>query len=227
MSQTTVKYGWVIQDQASVVHGMSFGPNWLKGRQRTGPVFGGDHNLIGKDIVFYGKGKYALGAVVDQMYKMGSVRIRAGIYPGMTVEKFVESEYGGGMDQIRTTATREDISRVTYYLYAFPYERSAYEFSSLATSLASQAVGFIPANGTVLGVNFRELFEAGATATQKVRSAIPQSRTELGRALRADEVMVVLTAKQRPGRTALASHSHTHSMPTLARDISRAVLAHK
>jgi hypothetical protein len=64
LSSTKVKWGWVIRDQTAVVQGMNFGPGWLQGKTRQGPVKGGCHNLIGKDIVFHGSGRGALGAIV-------------------------------------------------------------------------------------------------------------------------------------------------------------------
>jgi hypothetical protein len=220
----TVKWGWIIQDQASVVHGMSFGPDWLKGQRRTGPVHGGYHNLIGKDIVFHGKGKCALGAIVDQMNKMAATKVRSGIREGMMIEKFEESEFGGGMDEVRAVATTADIVRMPYYVYVFPDEGSAYSFSSLVVSFTSQAVGFVPSHASVAGIDFRSLFEAGATAWQKGSTLKPDHRSDLQKALKAEKVFVVLTSKQRHGLP-LATHSHTHSMPTLAKDIAQAVKA--
>lgn len=223
----TVKYGWIIQDQASVVHGMSFGPGWLKGRSRTGPLLGGYHNLIGKDIVFHGKGKYALGAIVDQMNKMRATKVRCGIREGMMIEKFEESEFGGGMDEVKVRATKADITRMPYYLYAFVDEGSAYSFGSLVTSFTSQAIGFVPATAGFAGVSFRDIYDSAVTVGQKIHSAAPGKRTELQKALRSDKVFVILTSKARGGKTAISTHSHTHSMPSLAKDIANAVLAGK
>ena len=217
---TKVSYGWVIQDQAAVIQGMSFGPGWLRGRQRTGPVISGHaHNLIGKDIVFYGKGKHALAAIVQQMKSMNRVKVRCGIYPGMTIEKFVDSEYGGGMDEVRVTATEKDISRVPYYLYAFEEEKSDYAFSSLVTSFGTQAIGFIPLGE--MSELILDTMDSIMTAHGQISNMLPE-KAALKKAKGADRVFVVLTGRRMQTRAPIAQHSHTHTMPTLADDIRRA-----
>lgn len=124
---TKVTYRWAIQGQAPVIQGMSFGPGWLRGRQRTGPVqVGYAHNLIGKDILFHGDGKHALCAIVDQMKALPTVKVRCGISPGMMIEKW--EEYGGDKDEVRVRATDKDIARMPHYLQAFDAEKSDYAF---------------------------------------------------------------------------------------------------
>ncbi len=220
---TKVTYGWAIQDQAAVIQGMSFGPGWLRGKQRTGPVQAGHaHNLIGKDIVFHGDGKGALGAIVEQMKAMPRVKVRCGIYPGMMIEKWEESEFGGGMDEVRVVATDKDISRVPYYLYAFEEEKSDYAFSSLVTSFVSRATGFVPSSGW--GGLARDTLEALATFGSQVASMAPE-KAALKKALGAKRVIVLLTSKLQHSRQPIATHRHTHTMPTLAQDIVKAVMA--
>lgn len=220
---TKVTYGWAIQDQAAVIQGMSFGPGWLRGRQRTGPVQPGyAHNLIGKDIIFHGDGKGALGAIVEQMKSMNRVKVRCGIYPGMRIEDWVNSEYGGGMDEVRTTATDKDISRVPYYIYAFEETKSDYAFSSLVTSFVSRATGFVPSSG--IGGLGRDLIESGATLHGQISNLMP-GKSDLKAAMGAKKVIVLLTSKQQNSRTPIAQHRHTHTMPTLAQDIVKAVMS--
>ncbi|MEO3387566.1 hypothetical protein [Mesorhizobium sp. CAU 1741] len=222
MGNTKVRYGWFIRDQAAVVQGSSIGPGWLKGRSRSGPLISGTRNLIGMDIVFYGSGKHALGAIVAKMASLTNVKVHSGIYPGMTMEKFVESEYGGGMDEVKVTATRADICRGSYGVYVFKDDKSAYHFNSLVSHLVMQSVGFAPSGGGV-GTMFLETFGAGQTAYEKAKSFVPQS-SDLQAAMKADKVFVVLTSRMLSDRTPIATHTHTHSMPTLAKDISKAVM---
>lgn len=219
---TKVHYGWVIQQQAAVISGMNFGPGWLRGKQSAGPVGGGyAHNLIGKDIVFYGDGKNALGAIVQQMKSMNNVKVRCGIYPGMTIETFKESEFGGGMDQMQVTATEKDISRKPYYLYVFKREKSDYSFTSLVTSFGSSATGFIPSGE--MSTLLRGAVGAGATLYQQGKNMMPE-KAALNKAMKSSHVCVVLTSRQMHSRTPIAQHSHTHTMPTLGQDIVNAVM---
>ncbi|MFP4239732.1 MAG: hypothetical protein ACLFRZ_10560 [Rhodosalinus sp.] len=218
---TKVHYGWVIQQQAAVISGMSFGPGWLRGKQSAGPVISGyAHNLIGKDIVFYGNGKHALGAIVQQMQSMSRVKVRCGIYPGMTIETFKESEFGGGMDQVQVTATEKDITRKPYYLYVFKREKSDHSFAALVTSFGSSATGFIPSGG--VNSLLRGAIDAGATLYQQGKNMMPD-KAELNKAMKSSHVFVVLTSRRMHSRTPIAQHSHTHTMPTLAQDIVKAV----
>lgn len=220
---TKVHYGWVIQQQAAVIPGMNFGPGWLSGKQSAGPVIGGyAHNLIGKDIVFYGNGKHALGAIVQQMKSMNHVKVRCGIYPGMTIETFKDSEYGGGMDQVQVTATEKDIARSPYFLYAFKREASDYSFSSLVTSLGSMATGFVP-SGEINSL-LRGIVDSGATMRAQVKNIMPE-KAALQKAMKSSHVCVVLTSRRMHSRTPIAQHSHTHTMPTLAQDIVKALMA--
>lgn len=219
---TEVKFGWVIRDQAAVVQGIGFGPSWLKGSQRQGPVQAGCHNLIGKDIVFHGKGKHALGAIVETMLSLPRVKVRCGIRPGMMIEKFEESEYGGGMDEVCVVATEADIQRMKYYGHVFPDEPGAYQFGSLVSSFISRATGFAGvASG--LSAEVRGAFEGGMTLYDKIRPMASANRSPLQSALVSDKVFVLLTGDARRTNP-LASHSHTHSMPTIAKDIVDAVM---
>jgi len=224
MGKTKVSYGWFIRDQAAVVQGSSVGPEWLKGRSRSGPLMNGTHNLIGKDIVFHGTGKHALGAIVAKMQELENVKVHSGIYPGMSLEKFVESEYGGGMDQVTTTATREDICRMAYKTYVFKHDKSAYHFDSLVSYLVMQSVGFAP-SGEGIASTFLELVNGGLTLHEKGSSLKPDKKSDFQHALNADKVFVILTSRALSGRTEVASHSHTHTMPTLAKDLVKAVLS--
>ena len=56
-------------------------PSWLQGRRRTGPLGVGFHNLLVKDILFYGEGKDALWAILNQMGQMSHHKVRCGIRP--------------------------------------------------------------------------------------------------------------------------------------------------
>jgi hypothetical protein len=219
---TEVRYGWIIRDQAAVVQGLGFGPSWLAGSNRQGPVHPGYHNLIGKDIVFQGKGKHALDAIVKAMVALPRVKVRCGIRPGMMIEKFEESEYGGGMDEVRVMATEADIQRMKYHVHVFPDEPGAYAFSSLLTNFVAQATGFASVSSGV-GAMARGVFESGVTLHDKIKPMVSASRSPLQKALASDKVIVLLTGETR--RTSpVASHSHTHSMPTIAKDIIGAVM---
>lgn len=222
MATTEVACGWVIIDQAAAIPGMSFGPGYLKGRQRSGPLLARAHNLIGKDVIFRGAGKHALLEIVKQMSVMDSHLIRCGIREGMVIPKFVPSEYGGGDDQITVEATEDDIARSPYYLYVFPEEVSAYSFSSLITAFGAQLTGFVPGAGW--GGKAREIIEGLGTLFSKA-SALSKSKTDLERALKADKVVVLLTGdcEKKTSRIPISKHSHTHRISTLAGDIIDAV----
>ncbi|TCM16490.1 hypothetical protein EDF56_10769 [Novosphingobium sp. PhB165] len=218
---TEVTAGWVIVDQAAVIGGMSFGPNWLKGRQRSGPLTRGfKHNLIGKDIVFRGKGKHAFGEIIALMGTMDDVLVRCGIYEGMVQEKFVASEYGGGDDQITFVTEKEDIVRVDYYAYAFKPDKT-YTFTSLVTNFGLRLTGFIPGSG--LGGMAREFIEALGTLFE-YGSKFRKTNAFID-LITADEVVVVLTAKKSQTRGALVEHKHTHRLSTLAKEIADIVNA--
>ena len=227
MGVATVTYGWVVQDQAPAVPGMHIGPEFLTGKQRSGPLRGGKHNLMVKNILFRGKGNHALGAIVEQMKLMGDVKVRCGIYPGQSIEKFVESELGGAMDQVTVKATKDDITRVPYHLYAFRYEKSDYHFDSILASLASKVTGFAGIHHDVAGAGelaFRDAYDAGVAAVRTIQKSVDHHRSDLSKAMWADDVVVLLTSKAMHGKHAVATHSHTHGMPELARDISNAVV---
>lgn len=214
MGKTSVNYGWVIQDQAAVIKDLAFGPNWLKGQSRSGRVRPGYHNLIGKDIVFHGKGKHAFGAIIELMATMDDIFVRCGIREGMMIEKFVESEYGGGDDQIRVRATEDDIVRGTYYIYVFEPDKT-YTFSGLVSNYGSQLTGFIPGSGwpglardAIEGIGV--LFEQGSNLVKK---------SPLRQAIGSSDVVVVLTGKESKTRKPVVTHKHTHRISTLAAEI--------
>lgn len=218
---TKVTAGWVIVDQAAVIGGMSFGPEWLKGRQRSGPLVRGfKHNLIGKDIVFHGKGKHAFGEIVALMGTMDNVFVRCGIYEGMVQEKFVESEYGGGDDQVTFVTDRDDIVRAKYYAYAFKPDRN-YTFAGLVTNFALKLTGFIPGSGA--SNMAREFVEALGTLFEYGSKFRPTNA--FADLIAADEVVVILTGKQSQTRGALVEHMHTHRLSTLAKEIADVVSA--
>lgn len=217
---TEVTCGWVIVDQAAVIKGMSFGPNYIKGRQRSGPLGVGFHNLIGKDVIFRGAGKDALLEIVKVMAALDRHYIRCGIREGMVIEEFVPSEYGGGDDQIKVEATEGDIVRMDYYLYVFPEDESAYSFSSLVKKFGTQLAGFV--SGAGLSHEAREIVEGLGTLFQQA-SAMSKKETDLERALKAEKVVVLLTGKKQTSRTPISMHKHTHRVSTLARDIRGAV----
>lgn len=218
---TEVSAGWVIVDQAAVISGMSFGPNWLKGRQRSGPLTRGfKHNLIGKDIVFRGKGKHAFGEIVALMATMDDVFVRCGIYEGMVQEAFVESEYGGGDDQITFVTDKDDIVRVDYYVYAFKPDKT-YTFTNFVTTFGLKLSGFIPGSG--LGGLAREFVEALGTLFE-YGSKFKKSNA-FADLIEADEVVVVLTGKKSQTRGALVHHKHTHRLSTIAAEIASVVCA--
>jgi hypothetical protein len=227
---TVVKWGWIIQDQAASVPGIHFGPGWLKGRQRSGPVHAGYHNLIGKDIIFHGNGKNALGAIMEQMRKLAPVKVRCGIYPGMTVEKFVESEFGGGMDQVRVEATEADVVRMPYYVYVAPEEKSKYSFNALTLSLVQTAT----AVGTNIGIqgaegviNYRELWGKAVDLAQAVGESRHDNRSDLQKAQRADKAFVILTSRTMAGKRPVATHKETKTLSDLARAITSAIQSGK
>lgn len=215
-----LSWGWVIQDQAASVPGLHFGPGWMQGRRRTGPLGGGYHNLLVKDILFYGNGKGALGAIVEQMDKMAHHKVRCGIRPGMVLEKFVPSEYGGGDDQVNVEATESDIVRNPYYLYVFPEEKSPYEFKSLSQMLVNNALGFVPAATKATEFARSVIIDAGGAAAGMIGS----KKSDLQRALGAKKVFVLMTGKRLPTGQPLSEHRHTHRISTLAKDIKQAVL---
>jgi hypothetical protein len=222
MGSTNVKWGWIIRDQAAVVQGMNFGPGWLQGKTRQGRVNGGCHNLIGKDVVFHAKGKSALGAIVDQMIKMTTTKVRCGIRKGMQIEKFQESEYGGGMDQIRVTATDKEVVRMPYYLHAFADEPGAYQFNTLVSTFASTAAGMSTAQGAASTA--RGAFDSVAWIHGKTAGLAATKMSNLQEAMKAKKVYVVLTSNQMLSRSPIVSHRHTHTLPNLAKDIQKAVL---
>lgn len=234
----TVEYGWVVRDRASVVHGMAIGPSWLVGKSRFGPLTGGYHNLLTKDIVFEGKGKHALDAIVGVMNGLPTVKIRCGIREGMQMERFEESEYGGGMDEHKVTATRKDVSRVPYGIYVHRITESDYSFKS---QLASLVTRMIPPSGSFASAGEgsmispamrnllsehatmpRDLYDAAVTVSDHVRNMMP-AQQDLAAAIGSKKVRVVLSSKLH-SRVPIATHSHTHSLPTLARDIGNAVM---
>lgn len=214
-----LQWGWVIQDQATVVPGIGFGPGWLQGRRRTGPLGGGYHNLIFKDILFFGKGKGALDEIIKQMSTMTNHKVRCGIRPGMRIEKFVGSEYGGGDDQITVEATESDIVRNPYYVYVFPNDKSAYHFNSLTGMLVNTALGFVPAANKATETARAAIIDAGGTALGLRGS----NKTDLRRACDAKEVFVHITGRRDPVRRAIIEHRHTHRLSTISQEIVRAV----
>ena len=211
-----VACGWVIIDQAAVIKGMSFGPDYIKGRQRTGPLRPGYHNLIGKDVVFRAEGKDALVETLQLMSQMDKHFIRCGIREGMTIERFLPSEYGGGDDQVTDVAGPNDIVRMDYFLYVFPEEESAYSFSSLVKNYGTQLIGFVPGSG--LSNDARSFIEALGTLVQKI-GTLGGKKSELQRALEARKVVVLLTGRKLDGKSPIATHKHTHRISTLANEI--------
>ena len=214
MGKTTVTYGSFIQDQAAVIKGMAFGPDWLKGRSRSSRIGPGYYNLLGRDIVFHGKGKHAFGAIVELMATMDDIFVHCGIRKGMTIEKFVESEYGGGDDQILVEATEDDIVRGEYYVYVLEPDKT-YTFSGLVSNFGSQLTGFIPGSGwpglardAIEGIGV--LFEQGSNLVKK---------SPLRQAIGSSDVVVFLTGKESKTRKPVVTHKHTHRISTLAADI--------
>lgn len=229
MGTVVVRYGWHVSQQAAAVSGSGFGPRWFQGKAQTGNVTGGAHNLLTKDIIFYGKGRGALYAIVMKMKELESVKIRCGIRKGMEIESFEKSEYGGGMDEVRRQATEADIVRMSYYLYAFPHDARANAFNKelfrLATSAASFGAGMVGVPPSAFGISTGEIVDAAQVMRDKIGQfrAGADSRSDLTKAMNADEAMVLLTSKTRNGGPFLASHTHTHTMPTLAKDIDSAM----
>lgn len=154
------------------------------------------------------------------MAQMDRHFIRCGIREGMTIERFVPSEYGGGDDQVTDEATAGDIVRVDYNLYVFPEEESAYSFSGLVKTYGTQLIGFVPGSG--LSNKAREFVEALGTVFQKAL-ALGKKKTDLERALDAKKVIVLLTATRLNSKVPISTHKHTHRISTLADDILAAV----
>ncbi|MBC7710918.1 MAG: hypothetical protein H7203_12695 [Rhizobacter sp.] len=227
MGTVTVRYGWHVSQQAAAVSGSGFGTRWFQGKALTGNVTGGAHNLLTKDIIFYGKGRGALYAIVMKMKELESVKIRCGIRKGMEIESFETSEYGGGMDEVRRQATEADIVRMPYYLYAFPHDARANAFNTELFRLVTTAAAFGSSSQYVADMDILagDVVSSALVLKDKITQfrAGADSRSDLKKAMNADEVMVLLTSKTRNGGPYLASHTHTHTMPTLAKDIYSAM----
>ena len=231
MATTTVKYGWVIQDRAAVLPGMGFGPRLLQGKQRSGPLVGGYHNLLVKDVVFNGKGRGALYAIIEQMKLMSNVRIRAGIQEGMSIEKFVESEFGGGDDQITVTAGKSDKTRVPYYMYVFPHKVSAYSFQGQLMSMVTRMAAFggglgasaLP-SASSLPFTVGDVVGAGQTMVDQGQTHFGGKGSELKQASNGEDVIMLLTTLQRQGSRPISTHKGSHSLASLSRDIHQALM---
>jgi hypothetical protein len=226
----TVKYGWVIRDQAAAVSGLSKGPHWLRGKTHSGPVSGGYHNLLTKDIVFIGEGKKggALQAILQTMKGLSSVKIRCGIREGMEIEDFKDSEYGGGMDEFRRKATEDDIVRMEYYGYVMPYDRFKSAFNAELMRIVSGLTGFASASNLavdkiVLAADFsNSVFYMKDKIGQQM--AAHDTRSDLRKAMSADDVIVVFTGTTLKSATPVVKHKHTHSMTTFAQEINNAMM---
>jgi hypothetical protein len=236
-----IKAGWVIHGQAAIVPGLAFGPTWLKGGGgKTGPLVTGMHNLLYKDVVFIGKGKYALGGVVKYMQGLQFVKIQCGIREGMMVESFEKSEYGGGDDQVMVKVTRQNLTRVPYYLYVLEYKESDRTLSKLLVEYVVPIVSFaggithaavspevVPTEGMDLGLKLMfGSVEAGFDAYDATKGLFKHDiRGLLNIAYKCEKVKVVLTSRSNayPGETVIATHRHTHPMPYFAQDIVNAI----
>jgi hypothetical protein len=229
-----VDCGWVIQDQAPIIPGLAFGPNWLQGARRTGRLSGGTHNLLGKEIVFQAKGIHALGAIVKQMKNMPFVKVNCGIREGMTVEAFRTSEFGGGDDQITEPVTRENMTRVEYFVVARELKESERSLGKLMMSYGVPMVEFGISTGigatkaakevsaivqiikgcTEFVSSGKDIFEIAETMHKK------QLKGLLGIAAKAEWVEVRLTSRKTDQGQIVAKHKHTHPMPYFAKDIT-------
>ncbi len=214
--------GWLIQDQATVVRGLHTGPSVLTGRGRAGPIGSlKTHNVIGKDIVFYAKGKYALRCILQLLEKtLCNTYVQCGIRPGMTIEDFERSEYGGGDDQVNRTATEADIARVPYYVYVFEPKASAYDFHNLLVSTAGSMINFIPTTHVFIGAKIsRTVMDGGIAAVDARSRHLATSANSLQSTDKAKEACLVISSSQRIRFQPVVTHSHTHSLATLAREI--------
>ncbi|ANY19552.1 hypothetical protein A6F68_01030 [Tsuneonella dongtanensis] len=240
-----VKYGWVKSEQAGALPGVARGSgtnNYIAGRTKSGPLPAGDHNVMIKDIVFHGKGTLTgggyktgavLNAVLSQMGKLANIRIVCGIRPGMAIEDFVESEYGGGMDQITREATVDDKVHVPYYVYVFPFNSNSSPFQRELQRFVIGATGFAQGHVALSEVAgyIKDGLEIGSFAASQAIGLKNAARDKKGPLYKAanpkiysgpPEVMVLITSIKRTDMDPIVTHSHAHFLPTLSREITRA-----
>jgi hypothetical protein len=275
IGKTTVTYGWQKVTQEALIPGMPWTPGAFEvhkkiaaagpggyrptakeglktmwaGISSQGSLSGGYHNLFFKDVVFQAEGQDPVGAIINQMQDMHYVKIRCGIREGMEIEDWKEDEgtTGGGLEQFKRKATRDDIVRVDYYTYVYEPSKDQRSFDALLSKAVFQVVGFaggavhagvaaphsesLPANLEQFGkewlphflTEIPELREKIGKLKELVEGMLKEGQADLLKAMKSKKAVLVLTSRKSHVMTPIATHKHMHPLPFLAGDVINAV----